>query len=96
MVDVEQILEKIKEMEDKLSENPDIKKYQDQIDLALEGVQDSEKRIRIIMAFIVSKYNELLNACNNFYKEFININNHNDFKNVEFKDEFVGDIMWKN
>lgn len=62
--------------------------------MALTGVEDSEKRLHILMTLIVANYNELLNACSNYYKEFLKIKDHKNFKGIKFKDEFVGDIMW--
>jgi len=95
MEEIAKILEKLKERDDILSKIPDIKKYQDKLDEALDGVKDSEKRLHIIMTMIVANYNELLNACSNYYKEFLKIKNHKDLKGIKFKDEFVGEIMWK-
>lgn len=94
MEEIAEILEKLKERDKILSKNPDIKLYQDKIDKALDGVEDSEKRLHIIMTIIVANYNELLNACSNYYKEFLKIKNPGDLKGIKFKDEIVGKIMW--
>lgn len=94
MDDITKLLDEIDKRDKILSENPEIKKYQDKIDEALEGVEDPEQRVHIIMTFVNSKYAELLHACNNFYKEFTKIKNYDKFKRIKQDDDFAGKVAW--